>query len=99
MRFHLPHFAQTAQRRPFAPSKASRLPTVKCSIASFLPSDEWQKMQVEYKEVVCAVPLSNPARELSLCLSAGRRYEPRDNHPALRMSARRSDAPGGEIKR
>jgi hypothetical protein len=41
----------------------------------------------------------DPGRELTLCLSAGRRYEPRDNHPAFRMSARRSDAPGGEIKR
>ena len=49
VRFQRPHFAQTTHSLPFAPSNASRLPTGKCSTASFLPSDEWQKMQVEYK--------------------------------------------------
>src|SRR3954470_15458050 len=48
VRFHLSHLRHTTQSRPFAPSKASRRPTGKCSIASLAPRSDLQNRQVEY---------------------------------------------------
>ena len=48
VRFQRLHDPHTTHSRPFSASNASRRPTGKCSMLSFSPSREPQKMQVEY---------------------------------------------------